>query len=440
MELTTLVGGGAIAGIIIAAWDYIKIYLSKIYSLAFITIELDTEDFEKSGIVWLNRKCKISKFSLKSYVVLHSFVKPVEKNQLVAFEKPPRSPTLYWYGKIPIIFSTSSSNGYSVTFIRGMLRTEKVIDDMVDSYNSELGDNIKENRFFIRKFHGTLLTNKNKNGNMRDVSGHQPVNPAHGEEFYKSLENSLTPVKWKKDQIGPNKNIEPLGHLALSLECQKVVDNLKLWRKSEGWYKSKQIPWKKGILMYGQPGCGKSSLAKALAMELNMPIMVFDLSSMSNNDFLESWADVKNNSPCMVLLEDIDGIFNLRENVTGNEGGVTYDTLLNSIDGVENADGLLIVVTTNDVNAIDPALGRPTEGSDISSRPGRIDLNVELKSPDKEGLCKIAKRILVDYPSEIDRIVEEGNKDTGAQFQERCSRVALTMFWEGKNGTRTSNI
>jgi hypothetical protein len=431
MELTTLVGGGAVAGIIIAAWDYVKVYLNKIYSLAFITLDLEEERFEKVGVVWINSKCKNSRLSVKSYTVLNSFVKPVEKNQVVAFERPSKVPTLYWYGKIPIIF-TADLGHYKLTFMRGTLKSEKIIEDMVDTYNSTLGDNIEENRFYIRKFHGTLLTNKN---NQVQSFGNASASPTahHDDDFYKSLENSLIPIKWKKDQIGQNKKLEPLGHLALSGECQKVVDNLKLWRKSESWYKSKQIPWKKGILLFGSPGTGKSSLSKALAMELNMPIMVFDLSSMSNNDFQEAWANVKSNSPCMVLFEDIDGIFNLRENVTGNEGGITFDTLLNCLDGVENADGLLIVVTTNDINAIDPALGRPTEGSEISSRPGRIDLNVELKSPDKDGLRKIACRILVDYPGEIDRIVEEGIRDTGAQFQERCSRLALKMFWESKN-------
>jgi SpoVK/Ycf46/Vps4 family AAA+-type ATPase len=314
-----------------------------------------------------------------------------------------------------------------------------LVKEILDFYNISQGDNKKENRFFIRKFHGTLTKNK-KYGGMNETSNART--PEDGDAlsgskvgetntYYRAIQNNLPPIGWDKSNIGQIKKPDPMDHLALSDECLKSIQEIKRWRNSEEWYKEKQIPHKKGILLYGKPGCGKSSVAKALAMDLNMPIMIFDLSNMSNSDFQENWDRIKNNTPCMVLLEDIDAIFDGRKNVIHEEGGLSFDCLLNCIDGVENSDGILIVATTNNIDKIDAALGKPN-GDGISTRPGKIDRALELLPPDDAGRRKIAKRILGDFPNHIESTVIDGGHDTGAQFQERCSRLALKLFWENK--------
>lgn len=106
-------------------------------------------------------------------------------------------------------------------------------------------------------------------------------------------------------------------------------------------------------MLYGCPGGGKSSLAKGLAkglaMELNIPLMLFDLCNMSNNDFQDAWNSIIYQTQCMVLLEDIDSIFDGRKNVSHPDGGLSFDCLLNCLDGVENSEGILIVATTNNI-------------------------------------------------------------------------------------------
>jgi SpoVK/Ycf46/Vps4 family AAA+-type ATPase len=79
--------------------------------------------------------------------------------------------------------------------------------------------------------------------------------------------------------------------------------------------------------------------------------------------------------------------------------------------------------------------GKPSDKGDISTRPGRIDRVVPLTALDTSARFKIARRILEDCPDQIDRLVHEGDGDSGAQFQSRCERVALTHYWSGeKNG------
>ena len=136
------------------------------------------------------------------------------------------------------------------------------------------------------------------------------------------------------------------------------------------------------------------------------------------------------------IVEDLDAVFEGRENIAvkkGLENGLTFDSFLNSIDGVENTDGVFIIITTNDVKRLDPALGVPRNGGTISTRPGRIDRTLKFENLTEKGREKMATRILGDFERvKWEYLLVEGNDDTGAQFQERCSRVALNLFWETK--------
>jgi hypothetical protein len=435
----TIVGGGAIMAALYAGWDYVKVYLSKVYSLFFVRVSLgDSDELKKAVVCWLIKNSKQSRFTIPTFTTMTDFVKPLSKNQTVGYEIPcTAEPTVYWVGNKPLVFSYSQ-----ITFLRGMFNPRIFIKEALDYYNSMQGDSLNDdnnNRFFIRKFHGTLQNGKNgKLGNdgynrleAPSPSASNGITKDSGGGFFSAIQNSLIPLGWKKEDIGQIKKPEPLSHLALSEETMKAIDEIRRWRKSEEWYKERQIPHKKGILMYGKPGTGKSSVAKALAMDLNMPIMIIDLTNMSNQDFQDAWDRIKNNSPCMVLLEDIDAVFDGRKNIVHEEGGLSFDCLLNCMDGIEDSSGILIVATTNNIDKIDVALGKPN-GDGISTRPGRIDRTIELGNPTAEGRRKIANRILIDFPSEIERVVLEGEHDTGAQFQERCSRLALKLFWENK--------
>jgi SpoVK/Ycf46/Vps4 family AAA+-type ATPase len=68
----------------------------------------------------------------------------------------------------------------------------------------------------------------------------------------------------------------------------------------------------------------------------------------------------------------------------------------------------------------------------ISTRPGRIDRALELPLLDKKCRFKIAERILDECPQYVAQIVADGDGDTGAQFQERCTQIALSEYWNRK--------
>jgi SpoVK/Ycf46/Vps4 family AAA+-type ATPase len=193
-----------------------------------------------------------------------------------------------------------------------------------------------------------------------------------------------------------------------------------------------------------------------------MPIYVFNLAEMGNHELMKAWTSMQVNVPCIALIEDIDNVFHGRENVArkhgpmpflfphkkGEEGDaprvpfspLTFDCLLNCLDGVDRADGVFTIITTNDISKVDPALGQPRRLPDgttefISTRPGRIDKAVELSYMEPADKKLMARRILGDYPEHyremlafIDRYPEL--EETPAQFQERCGQIALACFWK----------
>jgi SpoVK/Ycf46/Vps4 family AAA+-type ATPase len=211
-----------------------------------------------------------------------------------------------------------------------------------------------------------------------------------------------------------------------------AVEEIKEWVQNEEWYAEHCIPWRRGWLLTGAPGTGKTSLIRAVAEDLDMPIFVYDLASLNNEQMREEWSNMLRFVPCIALIEDIDGVFDGRKNVVAGRAmmdvGLTFDCLLNCIDGVEKSDGLFVAITTNRPDMVDSALGNA--GSGIATRPGRVDRIISLKAITEEGMRKLAYRIL-DGNGPIEKTVSEGlaNKDSPAQFQERCARVALEAKW-----------
>lgn len=233
------------------------------------------------------------------------------------------------------------------------------------------------------------------------------------------------PLGHDNSDLGKIFSDDPLGDLSLGPVAAGLVREVKQWFKNKEWYQERGIAWRRGIGLYGKPGTGKTRLIGALAEDADVVVHTFDLPSMSNQDFIRCWTASQFDQPRFVLFEDFDNVFKGRENISGSD--LTFDTILNAIDGIERQDGMFLWVTTNKIEDIDPAMGVPDKDGK-STRPGRLDRVVELPPLDYEGRLKLAMRITKNSLVS-EKLAKESLDDTAAQFQERCTQYALEELW-----------
>ncbi|KAF7596147.1 hypothetical protein BBP40_003046 [Aspergillus hancockii] len=188
----------------------------------------------------------------------------------------------------------------------------------------------------------------------------------------------------------------PLSTVILD-QAQKdaFVDDIKeyLHPRTRRWYSNRGIPYRRGYLLHGPPGTGKTSLCFAVSGLMGLPLYLLNLSSKSfgEDDLMSLFQELPRR--CIVLLEDVDCAGITQKRVSGegsndsaektkdgkeedapqdadtdsSKQGVSLSGLLNVIDGVAASEGRILVMTTNHPELLDPAL----------LRPGRVDMSIQ---------------------------------------------------------------
>ncbi|KAK7103843.1 mitochondrial chaperone BCS1-like [Littorina saxatilis] len=151
---------------------------------------------------------------------------------------------------------------------------------------------------------------------------------------------------------------------------EKILQDIREFIDSPKWYMERGIPYRRGYLLHGPPGCGKSSYITALAGALDYSICVLNLSEKGLSDDRLNYLLTVAPEQSIILLEDVDAAFLSRDLSKENPamyqgmGRLTFSGLLNALDGVASAEARIIFMTTNYIDRLDPAL----------VRPGRVDM------------------------------------------------------------------
>lgn len=167
-----------------------------------------------------------------------------------------------------------------------------------------------------------------------------------------------------------------------------IVSGLENWRNSRDWYEKHQLVYKIGVFLYGDPGTGKSTVARAISeMFGSAPILVLDI-----NNIMQSIRSIikmreRYNGTIIVLIEDIDMFFQKRiehntddENTEKNNEAddkwnrINQNAIFQLLDGVYSTDDTIYIATTNYKDALDDAL----------TRYGRFDIQEELSNLTEE--------------------------------------------------------
>ncbi len=208
-------------------------------------------------------------------------------------------------------------------------------------------------------------------------------------------------------------------------ELEEIINFLKDPRKFQRL--GGRIP--KGALLVGQPGCGKTLLARAIAGEADVPFY-----AISGSDFVEMFVGVgasrvrdlflqaRNTAPCVIFLDEIDAVG--RRRGTGLGGGhdereQTLNAILVEMDGFESDNKIVVLAATNRPDVLDPAL----------LRPGRFDRHIYIDLPDIKGRAEIfkvyARRIKLSTDVDFQALARMTPTFTGANIEAMMNEAAI---------------
>lgn len=403
-------------------------------------------------VVWYLRKTsKEFRRGSNYYSMGHRYIRVHKRWGHVAYEMGGSGKIFLYRGWIPVVVTSTNMDprsrdsqkqgGFTISSIRWLVDIEKVIFEAMESH-MDYTKEMSSGRHYIRRMTGYNDGNKGAiaEGNSED-------------------EKDFRYLGYTAEELGPPSPAKPFSHLAYDDKVMEIVRVCRRWMESKDWYEARNIAWRMGMLFTGLPGTGKTSMARAIAQELGLPVFMFDLTEMNNSHLVEAWHKAKECAPCMVLLEDIDrtsvaikdgsaGADTTATIQTQHAGDVykdsmkrwsplTLDCLLNCISGIEPSDGILVVATANDYSKLDTALGVPEPGGK-SSRPGRLDFHVEFPTLDLEGRRQVAMRVLAPAAADVtsavlvkaEELAAAGEGETGAQFTKRCVDAALSDYWK----------
>lgn len=456
----------ALLGLAAASWQRLRLWAARLCGLFVVTLRVDRHG---AAAVVRHLQSADNGFrrtpnGLLTYLALPRYVRPRRRTEVVAAEFPAtQAGTLYWKGWRPLWLGDVTSQApqaamaaggsvgdpghayagsTAVCFLRGTFDADAFVLAAVDGLNARVhGQDARKTRRFNVVYHaGVGGSRRGRDEVTRGYGGESSSDmlpkavPGSGDPFggdvlqmgAARMLGGLTP-----DDIGPDAPPDAAGHLALSPAALALVQDCRRWLDSKAWYEQRRVPWRMGCLLHGGPGNGKSSVVAAIASDLDLPLHVLDLATMSNADLNNAWAALMCGTPCVALVEDLDAVFDGRTNLLGDQGGgLSFDALLNCVGGVRPNDGVLLFVTSNHPEKLDPAIGVDAgRGDGVSTRPGRLDRAVAMGPPDEAGRRKIAARILAGYEDLVEETVAAGRDDSGAQFQDRCAMLALARFW-----------
>lgn len=232
---------------------------------------------------------------------------------------------------------------------------------------------------------------------LKDFS---PRNTVHDIFFY-----YLEELKWQQK----NKVIKrSMSSIAMDARLKdKIVSDIEHFKHKKDWFISSGLPYKLTYLLHGAPGTGKTSMIKAIASHFEKNICCLNINGVTDNALQSALASVPANS--IVLIEDFDSSNSTRSrsaskpvkklNKPEGEGGVedllegmgmTFTSLtgvLNALDGVNSLHNVIIFMTTNHLESIDPAM----------YRKGRVDYIIEIGEAPSEAVREYVCKVFPDY-------------------------------------------
>lgn len=397
----------AFIGTLAVCWQQVKAALDRLRSLVVVKITLSGQIADITT-AYIHAKGRPLGWGDQHVRSTSEWVRPRRQVMEVAYETPSLQPRIVkidgaWVSYHTVACGRDIEIAADQILVISALRWTVSFKKLVwhaSEWNANRR-NSKRGRFQINVVSGRPSSQTGASGGQGTLNNDAPK-PLSG-----TLERHYW--HWERDDIGAERPADPFASMTLSPEGQAALTDFRRWREQREWYEKKGLPWTRGHLYYGDPGGGKTSLARALAQDGDMPLWLFDLSTLDNYRFNLAWTAMQETAPCMAVFEEVDAVFVGRKNVRAETcpDALTFDCYLAAMGGMQVAHGVFKVVTTNKPDSLDAALCCVENDTDETSRPGRVDRKFKIGLATEEQRRGIIQHI-VESCSEEDLRVTDG--------------------------------
>jgi len=302
---------------------------------------------------------------------------------------------------------------------------------------SYIGDVVKQmgkDKFLVRiKPSGKYIVPVDKKIKISDIKPNMRVACRHDSyELHKILSKQVDPlVSLMKVEKVPDANFDMIG--GLDEQIKQIQEVIELPIKHPELFESLGIAQPKGVLLFGPPGTGKTLLARAVAHHTDCCFIRVSGSELVQKYIGEGarmvrelFVMARDNAPAIIFMDEVDSIGTTRGDSGRGDSEVqrTMLELLNQLDGFEPASNIKVIMCTNRLDILDPAL----------LRPGRIDRKIEFPNPHAEGRLSILKihsrKMNLMRSVNLKTIAERAKGCSGAEMKAICSEAGMFALRE----------
>lgn len=251
--------------------------------------------------------------------------------------------------------------------------------------------------------------------------------------LHKILPNKVDPlVSLMKVEKVPDSTYEMVG--GLDKQIREIKEVIELPIKHPEIFESLGIAQPKGVLLFGPPGTGKTLLARAVAHHTDCTFIRVSGSELvqkyigeGSRMVRELFVMAREHAPSIIFMDEIDSIGSTRlDSGSGSDSEVqrTMLELLNQLDGFESTKNIKVLMATNRIDILDPAL----------LRPGRIDRKIEFPSPNEAARLDILKihsrRMNLTRGINLKKIADQLHSASGAEIKAVCTEAGMYALRE----------